>query len=297
MPAQNLHQIEQNLAKRAEQYRERLGTASESAKKLMNSGQLAVGELRSRSGRLLAGVGLTGSLLLNSLFGPALTGPPLVQTQTKTEDFVTGLATSLSKVVPYKATKLNQEQATEIEKVIYDNTGVPVKAKLEGQELNYQVGFVGYEQHLQRFPGDRIDLHDEELVAGIAPGLGGFGYFAKSQAEFTTQDYLREKYYAVAQIHLLPELKTNTKFIVNWYKWRKILIVNPTNGKAVVTAMGDAGPGSSTGKQFGASPEAMKELGLHKGPRKGLVVFLFVDDPGNKIPLGPLDKPINMARI
>jgi hypothetical protein len=294
MPARKLSLIERRLQKRRDESRQRLAELNETAKNLFDSGQLAAAELRTRSGRLLAGVGLTGSLLLNSIIGPALTGPAITQSQTQPqrEDFNAALQTKLSAVVPHKPTKLSDEQAAEIETVIYEQTGVVAKSQLEGQQLNYQVGYVGYEQHLQRFPGDRLELHDEELVAGIAPGLGGFGYFAKSREEFTTQDYMREKYYAVAQIHLLPELKTNTRFIIDWYKFRKILIVNPVNGQVVVTAMGDSGPGSSTGKQFGASPEAMKSIGLHKGPRKGMVVFLFVDDPGDKIPLGPLTAPI-----
>ena len=59
----------------------------------------------------------------------------------------------------------------------------------------------------------------------------------------------------------------------------------------MVTALGDAGPAEWTGKQFGASPESMKVLDLHKGSRKGLVIFLFVDDPDNLVPLGPLSTP------
>ena len=67
-----------------------------------------------------------------------------------------------------------------------------------------------------------------------------------------------------------------------------MLIVNTLNGKAVVTALADAGPAAWTGKSFGGSPEVMDYLG---GPRykKGPVVIFFVDDPNNKVPLGPVE--------
>ncbi len=60
------------------------------------------------------------------------------------------------------------------------------------------------------------------------------------------------------------------------------------NGNAVVADIADAGPAAFTGKQFGGSPEVMNYLG---GPRykKGPVVIFFVDDPNNKVPLGPVE--------
>lgn len=65
-------------------------------------------------------------------------------------------------------------------------------------------------------------------------------------------------------------------------------MVNVENGNAAVAVVGDAGPASWTGKHFGGSPEVMNALG---GPKykKGRVLLYFVDDPKNKIPLGPVD--------
>jgi len=41
----------------------------------------------------------------------------------------------------------------------------------------------------------------------------------------------------------------------------------------------------------------MKALNLHKGPRKGLVLFLFLDDPENQIPLGPVTHPYSTPEV
>lgn len=289
----SLLQIEENLTKRQNQSRRRLHRLSFQAKKFWDRGALQAEDLRAKSSRVLAGAGLAGALIfsplapLTNIINPSTSSAQL-------QSLPATLSAALAPIVPHYPTKLDQNNADQISKAIEDQTGIKAVATLEGQSLNHQVGYVGYEQHLKRFPGDDISGHDDEQIAGIAPGLGAWGYFASDKDHFTTADYTREKYYSVAQTLYLPDWNTNFRFLRDWYKYRKILIVNPVNGQAVVTELADAGPAQWTGKQYGASPEAMKVLDLHKGPRKGLVVFLFVDDPQDKIPLGPVTTKINL---
>jgi len=285
-----LAHIEAVLSKHERRRKRGLERASHYAKALITTKAIQLHELREQSKNLLASAGLTGALLfspsnLEKLHLPAI---PASISITHSQSLESSLKKSLSTIVPHYPTELDENQAKQIESAVKVSTGIEAKAILEGQKLNHQVGYVGYEQHLQRFPGDYLGLHDDEQVAGIAPGLGAWGYFTKSKSAFTTQDYLREKYYSVAQTLYLPNWNSDFVKLRDWYKYRKILIVNPLNGRAVVTVLGDSGPAKWTGKQFGASPEAMKALDLHLGPRKGLVVFLFVDDPNDQIPLGPV---------
>jgi hypothetical protein len=56
----------------------------------------------------------------------------------------------------------------------------------------------------------------------------------------------------------------------------------------VVAAIADSGPAAFTGKQFGGSPEVMEYLGGVRY-KKGPVIVFFVDDPDNKVPLGPVE--------
>lgn len=296
MDLARLSKIEAKLQKRQKRSLTNLKRKSVHAKKLLAKGKLNASTLRQKSAQILASAGLTGALLLSPITTDtaSTSGITQVLTSHKTPDT---LKQNLAPITPHYPTKLDGAAAQKIESAITDTTGIPVKAVLEDQSLNHQVGYIGYEQHLKRFPGDDLSLHDDEQIAGIAPGLGAWGYFAPSRDAFTTQDYLREKYYSVAQTLYLPDWNTNFRYLRDWYKYRKILIVNPANGHAVVTVLGDAGPAEFTGKQFGASPEAMKELDLHKGPRKGLVIFLFIDDPDDKIPLGPVTTKINLNQL
>ncbi len=277
------------LQKRSEGLNKKL-RRHKAAKNFFGKASLIAHDLRQKSSRLLAGAGLTGALLLSPMALPSLTGQ--TAQVVKTESTADALKRTLAPISPHTPAKLEADQAGKIEAAILAATGLSAKAVLDGQTLNHQVGYIGYEQHLRRFPGDTLLEHDDEQIAGVAPGLGAWGYFARSKSEFTTQDYLREKWYSVAQTLYLPNWNTDFVHLRDWYKYRKILVVNPANGTAVVTVLGDAGPAKWTGKQFGGSPETMKALNLHKGPRKGLVLFLFLDDPENHIPLGPVTQKL-----
>lgn len=282
-----LQNVIANLEKTSDSLRKDL-LKHKAAKKFYKKSTLLAHELRQKSTQLLAGAGLVGTLLATPI-GAVIATPPVQITQ---ENLQQNLANNLKSIVPHQPTKLSQDQAKSIEQNIQDTLGISTKAVLNDQTLNHQVGYIGYEQHLKRYPGDSINQHDEELIAGIAPGKGAWGYFSSTKQDFTTQDYLREKYYSVAQTLYLPNWNQDFRYLRDWYKYRKVLVVNPANGQAVVTVLADAGPAKWTGKQFGGSPETMKELDLHKGSRKGLVLFLFIDDPDNLIPLGPVTNKI-----
>lgn len=257
--------------------------------------KLLLPKLREGSARLLAGATLAGSVLLSQT-KPAT---PMLLEKPAEERLKLGLVTSeevkkiisekISDLLPGSIGKITGEGKDKICQFLQDILGVNVCINLQGNELNFSYGWIGYEQHLKRYSGDSLSQHNDELVAGIAPGLGAWGYFAPSKAEMTEELYQMEKYYVAVQTLYLPEWYTKTKELSEWYKHRKVIVVNPENGTACIGVVADAGPAAWTGKQFGGSPELMKVLNLHLGPRKGKVVLLFVDDPENNVSLGPID--------
>jgi hypothetical protein len=125
-------------------------------------------------------------------------------------------------------------------------------------------------------------------ASGTAPLTGAWGYFASSKDRLTPELAQKERYYAVVQTFLLPDWNRNWTNLKEWYKFRKVIIVNTVTYQACIADIADSGPSVWTGKVFGGSPEVMEAVGLANGPRKGPVVILFVDDPENKIPLGPI---------
>ena len=124
---------------------------------------------------------------------------------------------------------------------------------------------------------------------GMAPGLGGWKYFTDSSDQLTRQGIDREKYYIAVQTFLAPGFDQNKQEYLDFFKYRKMLVVNPDNGKAIVADIADAGPSPWTGKQLGGSPEVMNYLERFDGAQRGGVLYFFIDDPNDTIPLGPVN--------
>ncbi|OGY25127.1 MAG: hypothetical protein A2Z11_01370 [Candidatus Woykebacteria bacterium RBG_16_43_9] len=185
--------------------------------------------------------------------------------------------------------RVNLYDEKKIEKQLSKILKVPVKAQLDGIRLNATYGIMGYESHLARFPGDNLSTHFQSEVeykrfakASMAGGPGAWGYIAPSQKDLTSKDIEKEKYYLVAQTFLSPNWGTSQA--KDWFRHRKMVVVNPQNGRVAIGVLEDAGPEKSTGRAFGGSPEIFEELDLfNSGPR---VLMYFVDDPKDNISLG-----------
>lgn len=244
-------------------------------------------------------LGSLGGLMLLSTPGmtQALPGHILAKTDgvTKERDKNLLLAEDLKSEMPPEVRKLTTEEEDKITKLLSDEFQMPVKAEIDGIRLNRSYGLIGGEQHLYRFPGDNLYKHAENAAdwamygeAGIAPGLGAWGYFSPSETSFTALDKERERYYLAVQTFLAPGFAENFAKYRDFFRFRKMLVVNPKTGQAVVAVIGDAGPAEWTGKHLGGSPEVMHYLGLAGGPRKGPVLYFFINDPEDKVPLGPI---------
>lgn len=254
------------------------------------------GKIRQHSARVIGAGILTGALLLGNvnqqkaLPSPAEVLSGLSGGEKRDLEARKILVSTFTDVLPAKVRPLTREEEKLLENVIQNTTKIPSRASLEGEHLNTTYGKIGAEQHLRRYPGDNISTHPKvpEDDEGMAPGLGAWGYFAPSKDKLTPQLDETEKWYAVVQTLYLPDWNTRQPYLRDWYKYRKVLIINTENGNAVVAAIADSGPAAWTGKHFGGSPEVMHYLG---GPRykRGNVILFFVDDPENKIPLGPVE--------
>jgi hypothetical protein len=202
---------------------------------------------------------------------------------------VVSFKSQLETILPDTVTNLTPDQEQNVADLIKTHYGISSQAEYQGERLNRSYGYIGQEQHLKRFPGDTLDQHEEPLKEGIAPGLGAWGYFSPSKASLTPELKNVEKYYVAVQTLYLSDWYTRLAHLRDWWKYRKMVAVNPANGKLIVVAVGDSGPAWWTGKHFGGSPEVMQYLEMKDGRQKGPVVLFFLDDPDNSVPLGPLE--------
>ncbi|OGE15961.1 hypothetical protein A3F00_04925 [Candidatus Daviesbacteria bacterium RIFCSPHIGHO2_12_FULL_37_11] len=258
-------------------------------------------------GRQLAVGGLGGLMLLTTPGTGIMPHQNILvaggQIQKDTDNNIL-LAKDLEDKIPKEMRALTKEEELEISGIVSKNTGFNVSAELEGKRLNRSYGVIGGEQHLYRFPGDNLHKHADNAAdwamygsSGIAPGLGAWGYFAPSEVQFDDKAKMQERYYLAVQTFLAPGFAERVAEYRDFFKFRKMLVVNPQTGQSVVAVIGDAGPAEWTGKHLGGSPEVMHFLGLSKGSRKGPVLYFFMDDPEDKIPLGPVKVEENLAQI
>lgn len=263
------------------------------AKKLVDL-RLQIKDLRRHSAKVLSAAVIAGGLVLGSPTIVAHMHTNTVQERSakSPEDVARDVRQSLQAILPQTIGPLHPDKEAQISATIQDTLGIRATATLDGNRLNTSYGRMGGEQHLPRFAGDTISQHDELQVKGITAGRGAFGYFAKNKETLTHEDEMREKYYVAVQTMYLPNWNQDHKTLKEWFKFRKVLVVNPTTGKSVVAVIGDAGPAAWTGKHFGGSPEIMDYLRPFENKNNGAVLLFFVDDVENPVALGPITGPL-----
>lgn len=206
------------------------------------------------------------------------------------------LIADLDPLLPDGVRELSDEEKETVGEKLSEYYNLDIKYEIDSKGLNRVYGYIGAEQHLMRYPGDTEATHfetEEEarefLSSGLAPGRGAWGYFANSAEELTQKDIDREKYYIAVQTFLAPNYGSRVAEYRDFFKYRKMVVVNPHNGKAVVAVIGDAGPAKWTGKHLGGSPEVMKHLERYDGSIRGPVLYYFINDPEDKVSLGPIE--------
>ncbi|MEA2056142.1 MAG: hypothetical protein U9O78_00275 [Patescibacteria group bacterium] len=183
---------------------------------------------------------------------------------------------------------LPEDEELYLEQQLTDILGFDVTAELEGHRLNHTMGIMGGEQHLRRYPTDTLNDHDAYLEAGMASNRGAFGWFTEN-GQLTPKAIMKEKYYFAVQTLYLPDWNQDYTELKPWYKFRKMIVVNPAERIAIVGVVGDAGPALWVKKQFGGSPEIIREGKIWSPKTKGKILLFFIDDPNDQVPLGVID--------
>jgi len=260
----------------------------------MKANNISFSDMRTVSQQLLAATSFAGAVALNS--PDEMLAVPQIQAQESVEDELMAVVSQeehreimnkLESIVQMPPGHMEKETELYLEQQLSEILNFEVTAELEGQRLNHSIGIMGGEQHLFRFPGDSLSQHDAYQEAGIASNRGAFGWFTEG-GELTEKAIAREKYYFAVQTLYLENWNTEHQILKPWYKFRKMVVINPAEELAVVGVVGDAGPAAWVQKQFGGSPEVIREGKIWSPKSRGRVLLLFVDDPDDKIPLGPI---------
>ncbi len=248
-------------------------------------------DLRRHSAAILSGAVIAGGMVMGTPQIASVAHHIQYERQAVTpESSAAALHDELTEILPKTIGPLHADTEQKISASIQKTLGVKAVASLDGNHLNTTYGRIGGEQHLPRYLGDKISDHDALQIKGITAGRGAFGYFAPSKERMTEDAEMQEKYYVAVQTLYLPNWNHDYKTLKDWYKFRKVLVVNPSTGKSVVAVVGDAGPAAWTGKHFGGSPEIMDYLKPYANKNNGAVLLFFIDDVENPLALGPVNE-------
>lgn len=260
---------------------------------LLSEAGISPGGIRSHAAKLLAAGATAGSLLLSpfqTLPVTAALPDSSIASPISGHSLHDQIQSQLSRILPKDLVRpLRPSEETQIVSLLHNSFGIHASPELQGNRLNTDYGLIGAEQHLPRYPGDSVWDHGIHLESGLTPGRGAWGYFAPSKFDLTPDLVTKEKYYVAVQTLYLPDWQIRLSYLRDWYQYRKVVLLNPKNGKVMIADIADSGPSYWTGKHFGGSPEVMDYLEAKDGRQKGPVVLFFVDDPEDIVPLGPLE--------
>lgn len=175
-----------------------------------------------------------------------------------------------------------------LEQQLTDLFGFEVAAELEGVRLPHSIGVMQSLPHLRRHPTDTLAEHQRCHTAGIRQVRGGFGWFTE-MGQLTEHGVLQEEYYFAVQAQFLQAWQNSPSIIKNWLKFRKMVMINPADQRAVVGVVADLGPSEWVHYQFGGSPETILDGKVWSPQARGHVLMFFINDPMNQVQLGPLD--------
>lgn len=158
---------------------------------------------------------------------------------------------------------------------------------LDGIPLPAYSGKVGREQHLcLTMSQEPADTH--YAVSGTPPAArngmaweesGGSGYGAWGKAA-PIED---ERYYVCMRWNYTNMNGQPVLAPKDWYYGKRVLVINPANGKRLVASIIEYGPAPWTGRVSGLSPEAMLVLGAQTDDN---LVYYWANDQA--FPLGPI---------
>lgn len=286
---------QQKLKKHYFNLKQKVLAKHQSARDWLKDNQIKIAHLNESSRQMLAAASLASTIAFNNGQVTELPNNQEIR-ETVAGDTVElvakeefdAIVDKMKQITSRPPGQMEKEEELYLEQQLSQIFGFEVAGELDGNRLNHTFGIMGGEQHLRRFQNDTLSQHDAYQEAGIAPNRGAFGWFTEN-GELTPRAIDREKYYFAVQTLYLPDWNNNHTYLKDWYKFRKMIAINPYDGKAVVGVVGDAGPALWVQKQFGGSPEVIREGMIWSKEARGRVILLFVDDREDKVPLGVIN--------
>lgn len=179
---------------------------------------------------------------------------------------------------------LDSELELYLEQQLSEMLGFSVSTELEGQRLP-TTGTVYSLPFLKNSPTDTVHNHLEVPEAPFINRRSFFGW-SNLYPQITHEPDLLT-YGLSIPLFSLPDWSTKAKELKKWYAYRKVVVINPYEYRAVVATITDTFFPPAAKYKYGANP-ALIRAGRIWSPRTlGKVLVFFVSDPAG-VPPGPI---------
>lgn len=197
----------------------------------------------------------------------------------------TVIFTKLQGALTNPASRLSQDDAAYLEQQLSDILGFTVTSQLQGHAVPNTVVTLKAGPHLKRFPKDSLSNHQQVPEAGLAATRSAFGWFS-THASLDEAATAAEQYYLALPLTALEEYRSTTAKL-DWWRQRKVLVVNPRVPSIVIASIADTMI-ANTQYQAVGSPELLRASQCWSPGCAGMVLLFLIDDTEDTLPVGPI---------
>jgi hypothetical protein len=182
---------------------------------------------------------------------------------------------------------IDHETELYLEQQLSDILGFTITAEISGNRLPHTHGIIQSLPHYKTSPTDTIENHSL-AHASFSNKRSYFGWLNQGNPTKDSPTEL-ESYSISLPLFLLPEWPEKNFTIKKWFAFRKVVLINPAEYRAVVCVISDAFNQLTAKYQYGGSPEVIMQTKCWSPSSMGKTLLFFVGDENDEIPLGPIN--------
>jgi hypothetical protein len=185
----------------------------------------------------------------------------------------------LSALTNVPAGKIDLPDQLYFEQQLGDMLGMTISAQLDSYSLPDTIAHSLSLPHFKTHPTDKLSQHSLQ-EAGLSPTRPSFGWLTDKSSHLET--------FGIAiPLHKLDEWSSRRQEYLEWFKHRKVLVINPSRQLAAVGAIINSAPAHVQRFQVGLSPELVRATQAWHPETKGKLALFLVDEAAGNVPLGP----------
>jgi len=158
-----------------------------------------------------------------------------------------------------------------LEQQLSDLLGLTITSELDGHRLPHTMVKIQSRSHQPKVLDDQITHHANIYEAQMGQKRSSFGW--------SNQDELAEQFGLSLPLYLLKEWQTDYKKTWQWFKYRKVVLINPWKKLAAIAVITDIAPDYTQRYQALSNPELSRQTQLWFPGSQGRACLFLLENP------------------